>query len=439
MNANQSQRRHRLRTRWAAVATLSLTLPVLAGDPSKEQTLAVASTWQIPREPKAVCFAMSPDFATLAVMHTNSDVELWNIATREPQRRIPAVAKPTDALVPRSLLFSPDGRWLAVLCGGPIRLLPTGGGTNETVIGDVRERVWQAKFSGDSRRLLVCGRTQRVVALPDGNPVGTFQAQGPGVSGRPVLRPLSRHGQPPRPIRSPWCALSPDGSEVALGQQFYEVERWDVATGEGRGFVKLSAAPLLSTSHQVSALNYAPGGGRLVAVLDGNQWDVALAEADGKWRTLLHQTPLGQTQTDHRRAINDAFFTPDGKEIVLVAEKLELGKGPFEMLSAKSVGAEVQFLEVATGVVTRRLERPPGGFFSQAWISADGRRLIVLQRSYSRIPRTHAERQAEHLREADCPAALLTVPLAGENPEDAHGPPPRSIRQPGNAPAVSGP
>jgi hypothetical protein len=67
--------------------------------------------------------------------------------------------------------------------------------------------------------------------------------------------------------------------------------------------------------------------------------------------------------------------------------------------------------QFATGVVTRRLDRPRACFFSQAWVSADGRRLMVMQRSYARAPRTFSERQAQHQHEADAPAALLTVPL----------------------------
>ena len=387
-----------------------LALGGMAVGSATEQTLSVASTWQLPREPKAVCFALSPDADSLALMRTNGEVEIWSTLTHQPLRKVAAEAKPNDRFA-LSLLFSPDGKWLAILSGGPLPVISAAGGTNGIAIGESGEEFHRVRFSGDGRRLLVAGKTERVIGLPGGERIGVFQAQSPGVAGRPVLRPLSRHGQPPRPIRSWSCALSPDGSEVALGQQFYEVERWDVATGECRGFVKLSAAALLSTSHQVSALNYAPSGGRLVAVLNGNQWDVALAERDGTWRTLLFQTPLGQKRSDYRRAIKDAFFTPDGKEIVLVAEKLEVGKGPLGALSAKSVGAEVQFLDVVTGVVTRRLEGPRACFFSQAWVSADGRRLMVLQRSYTMTPRTHAERQAQHLLEANCAAALLTVPL----------------------------
>jgi dipeptidyl aminopeptidase/acylaminoacyl peptidase len=414
MNPNAGlPRRETLAWANAYLAAILIGLYALGGmavGSEKEQTLSVATTWQLPREPKAVCFALSPDSDSLALMRTNGDVEIWSTLTHELLRKVAAEVEPKDRFT-HSLLFSPDGHWLAILSGGPLRVITLAGGTNGIVIGKSGEAFYGARFSRDGCRLLVAGRTERVVGLPGGEPIGVLQAQSPGVAGRPVLRPLSRHGTPPRPIRSLACALSPDGAEVALGQQFYEVERWDVATGECRGFVKLSTATLLSTSHQVSALNYAPSGGELVAVLDGNQWDVALAEPDGTWRTLLRQTPLGQKQTDYRRAVKDAFFTPDGKEIVLVAEKLELGKEPFEMLGAKSVGAEVQFLDVATGVVTRRLDRPRACFFSQAWVSTDGRRLMVLQRSYTLTPRTHAERQAQHLREADCPAALLTVPL----------------------------
>ena len=410
-NLNESPSRPRTWTWLTAILVVAFAFVTGAGVPGKVQLLSVASTWQLPGEPKIVCCAPSPDFASVAIMRTNGDVEIWSTVGREVQRKIAAQIKLPERFFGHSLVFSPDGQWLAILGGGPLRLAPVVGGTNELVIGDARENVARVRFSGDSRRLLVCGRTERVVSLPEGKPVGAFQARAPGVAGRPVLRPLSQHGTPARPVKSLASALSPDGSEVALGQTFWEVERWDVATGQCRAFASLHKGATLSTAHVISALNYAPRDGQLVAVLDLNQWDVVLAEPDGKWRTLLHQTPLGQTQTSPRRAIKDAFFTPDGREVVLLAEKLELGKDPFEMVGAKSVGAEVQFLGAATGAVTRRFEGAAGCFFSQAWVSADGNRLMVLQRCYTATPRTHAERQAQHQREGDLAAALLTVSL----------------------------
>ena len=94
-----------------------------------------------------------------------------------------------------------------------------------------------------------------------------------------------------------------------------------------------------------------------------------------------------------------------------MAEILQWGTPPDELLFTKPVGAEVQFLDVATGAVTRRLEGRGPCFFSRAWVSTDGRRLMVMQRSYARAPRTFSERQGPHQHEADAPAALLTVPL----------------------------
>lgn len=401
--------------RWAS-SWLSGSLVVLAAltakadTTTKAQALSVASTWPLPVEVKAVWFALSPDAESLALMRTNGDVEIWSTASRQPQRTIAAPTRPPNWFFGHSLAFSPDGQWLAILNGGPLRLIPLSGATNELVIGDARDRFMRIKFSGDSRRLLVSGRTEYVVSLPEGKLVSSFVVEGPAKSGRPVLRPLSQFGTPSRPTQAFTSAISPDGSEVALGQKHWEVERWDVATGQCLGFVSLRVPGLPPFQSPISVLNYSSRNKQLVAVLDGNQWDVALVEPDGKWRTLLHQTSLGQKQTSPRRAINDAFFTPDGREVVVLAEKLDLGNSP-QLPFAKSVGPEVQFLDTATETVTRRLEGRQGCFFSQVWISADGQRLTVLQRSYSMVPRTHAERQGPHLYQADLAAALLTVPL----------------------------
>ena len=410
-NSKNGSSGRRTLTHLTASVVVVLTLSFAAGAADTMQTLSVASSWQLPRDPAVVCCATSPDFASVAMMRTNDDVEIWSTARREPLRRIAGPAKPAERFYPRSLAFSPDGQWLAILHGGPLRLISTAGATNELVIGEARENVMRVKFSGDSRRLLVCGRAERVVTLPEGKPVGTFAAVVSGASRHPPPGSLAYDSTRVRPVKSLTSAISPDGAEVALGQPSWKVERWNVATGQRCGFVKLYVEGLPLLQNPVSVLNYAPRGGRLVAVMDGNQYDVALIEPDGKWRTLLHQAPQGQKQTEPRRVIRDAFFMPDGNEVVLVAEKLELGKYPYEMLGAKSVGAEVQFLDATTGAMTRRLEAAPGYFFSQAWVSMDGQRLMVLRRSYTMTPRTHAERQGQHQGEANLGAALLTVSL----------------------------
>ena len=215
-DSNESPPRHRAWGWLTASLAVVVALPVGAGAAAKEQALSVASTWQLPGEPKVVCCAPSSDFALVALMRTNGDVEIWSAAAREPQRKIAAPIRPPQWFPLRSLMFSPDGQWLAVLDGGPLRLVPAAGGTNELLIGDARENVARVRFSGDSRRLLACGRTERVVPLPAGQPDGGFQAVVPGRAGRPVLRTLSQHGASPRPIKSLASANSLPASTICV-------------------------------------------------------------------------------------------------------------------------------------------------------------------------------------------------------------------------------
>lgn len=133
--------------------------------------------------------------------------------------------------------------------------------------------------------------------------------------------------------------------------------------------------------------------------------------ADGSWRMLLEGTAAGQK----RLASTDVIFTPDGKEIVLIAEELQFRAGAMETLmmtlDAKALAPEVQFRDVATGAVTRRYAGKSGGFFSQGWVTTDGKRLVLIQRNYGIVPRNFAEWHARRARPAESAASLLFVPL----------------------------
>ena len=383
---------------------------------TNEQTLSVASTWQLPGKPKAVRFALRPDGEHLALMRTNRDVEIWSTSSHEMLRKISVEGSGYI------LQYSPDGLWLALLTGGPLWMVPAAGGTNETRIGAPGEKVLRATFSRDGRRVLVLGQTSsyqvvrgRVVNVADGKPAGSFRSDPMGLgglSGPPVVRPLTRNGNPNRPISSWVCALSPDGSEVAFGQQYLEVERWDVAQGRFRSFVRLSDGNGFSTAFNFSVLNYAPEGGRLVAVHngEGNLTDVAIAEADGSWRMLVKGTPIGLK----RLAITDAFFTPSGKEVVLIGEELQFLTGKMESLmmslDAEALAPAVQFRDVATGAVTRRYAGAKGGYFSQGWVTADEKRLVLIESRYGRVPRNFMEWKTPRAAGGGA-ASLVIVPL----------------------------
>jgi hypothetical protein len=105
-------------------------------------------------------------------------------------------------------------------------------------------------------------------------------------------------------------------------------------------------------------------------------------------------------------------------------------------LDAKALAPEVQFRDVVTGAVTRRYAGKSGGFFSQGWVTSDGKRLVLIQRSYWIVPRNFAEWHALRARPADSAVSLLIVPL---EPRSAANSPRASaalVRSPGAGHAV---
>ena len=81
----------------AAILIVLFALGGMAVGSENEQTLSVASTWQLPQEPKAVFFALSPDGESLALSRTNRDVEIWSTSSHKMLREI-SVEGPTDIL-----------------------------------------------------------------------------------------------------------------------------------------------------------------------------------------------------------------------------------------------------------------------------------------------------------------------------------------------------
>jgi hypothetical protein len=61
-------------TYMTAFLTVTFALGVMAGEPAQEQTLSAASTWRLPREPKAVCFALSPDGDSWSVRRLSTNI-----------------------------------------------------------------------------------------------------------------------------------------------------------------------------------------------------------------------------------------------------------------------------------------------------------------------------------------------------------------------------
>jgi hypothetical protein len=351
--------------------------------------------------------AASPTLDKLAVIGADGAIELFDFKTRQRTGRLAQMPKSAGPIEPlllnHALTFSPDGRWLGVLWRDAGYIVSTESGKEPIRLG---QQIWAIHFTQAGRRALVCGRECWVAEEPDWKPVGEFHALPRSFAGPPVIRPLLRHSPPIRPVSTPIAAISPDGSQVALGQSFFEVERWAAESGQVVGFLSLSPNNVGSSS-LVSSLNYAPDGMRLVAVL--NNRDVALVGTNGAVRRL----PNDWTYSPGKAVaeISNASFTPDGTELVLVAEILELSPGPFETPNQRPLRAEVQFWDVATGTMTRRLKTDGPAYFRQAWLSSDGRKLMAVQVTYDRVPRTAAERQGEHLRPSVPTIVVVSVSL----------------------------
>ena len=314
-----------------------------------------------------------------------------------------SVGLPTDVIA-----FSPDGQWLAAAVGGRISIFPIAGPDTAEVFGGESDDLRTVHFSGDGRRLLVAGNGAWVVEVGSRRQIGAFRyGSAPIGSGKPLVPPFS--GDPRTRSAANVAALSPDGMQVALGGSFWAIERRDVLSGTVLSSLKLISETKPSSSSRVSFLAYAgTDHGQLAVVLSGRS--IALVESDGT-STSLFQQPFS-LRSGQREEFYQVFFTSDARELIVAAETLTLGKGAFDMVTEQTVGAEVQFWNLASRKVTRRFRKSSPNYFSQIWLSADERKLIALSHAYSRPPTYAAERQSEQLQVARRPSTLVMFQVA---------------------------
>jgi WD40 repeat protein len=236
--------------------------------------------------------AFSPDGRSVATLgprdaQTNEgqEVRVWDY--QSGQRRWRA-ALPSE---PRSVSYRPDGRRLAVLCGGGELIVFDPGAGSEL-------RRWQShgpepahhwitngkvRFSPDGRSLLTWGI---------GNDVGVWDAD----TGR-LRYPLLRHGDKCHDIQ-----FSPDGRSMALACYDRSVRVRDLATGTA--LAELPAHP-----DQVYSAHFSPDGLLLVTACRDRAvrvWD---------WRAGQLACP----QFEHARDATAATFTPDGRWVLSVS------------------------------------------------------------------------------------------------------------------------
>lgn len=177
----------------------------------------------------ATSVAFSPDSTTIAVLDSDGSTHLWDVATGQQTTTLPPGRCHGGAdNEAEQVLFSPDGKTLAVI----------GGGSNGSItcLWDITTR-------------------QQTATLTDPRPAGAFAAFAQG------------------------GAFSPDGRMLAIGDADGSTYVWDVAT---RRLAATLNDPTVSIDDgvpaDVVAVAYGPGGTTLVAGDSTNGpyvWDVA--------------------------------------------------------------------------------------------------------------------------------------------------------------------
>ncbi|MCB1126296.1 MAG: hypothetical protein KDM81_07365, partial [Verrucomicrobiae bacterium] len=256
--------------------------------------------------------AFSPDGRRIATLTGAGTVEFWNV----PQG---GAVGPLDHPIPgaTSLVFSPDGRFVAVSKSGEVRVWDVTSGQPASVVLMHAAAVTSVSFNPDGTLLLTASLDGGVrlwdltIALPSTSPL---------VDARLASRPATRSQSSRDPLIS---CFSPDEARVATVADAGSVRVWESATGR-------PITPVIRPGVDTDSMAFSHDGGRLVVAGGGSGGRVQVFDATSG--AAISPVLVLDTLVRH------LAFTPDDRCLVITGVREAL---MFDAVSGAAVPVPV--------------------------------------------------------------------------------------------------